>query len=274
VILAWLPLPLLAEPVSVQAQLGRQAQALLADLAVTTEVVTQWPSDDELWLHHDGSHVLAMEFDASQVSDWPMLLSTLDREFRYYALYRLSKPYYVLLMSRAVVIPWPNQLGWAARFVADQQVLQHVFALHQVTLKHLVVDQIGKTMPLHLLYPRIRSSRWSSWQPPEVGRNGPWQRLNLAVSLANPTFMLSASTHLLGSMWSHYSTVHQQYALGMAMMANAMLQQYALALLLWDKYAPSVYQHRAPSLDMVLLRNYCLHASLRAELLKSALKHK
>lgn len=263
-----------AQPIPVKYPLTSHAHQLLNDLPRNTEALVQWPLDDELWLHHDAAHLLAVEIDSNRVKNWAHLFDTLDREFQGYAIYRLYKPYYLIIMSRGGVIPWPKHPVWAARFVADQSLLMRLFALHQVAVRHINLDHVGRTLPLHLLYPELRHNLMSVWHPPTVGPSHDWQRLNLAVSLASPALLLSSATELIGPYWQRYSVVHQQYVLGMAMIANAMVHQYASCLLLWDKYSPDIYTKHRPNIDMLLLRNYCIHQSAAASMEKPVIKHR
>lgn len=261
-----------AQPVFLQSSLGSVAKEIVKQLPIQSEVVAIWPADDELWLHHDASHLLVMELSTRQPQDYSYLFHTLDREFQSYAVYRVGASRLLFVMSRGQAIPWPSHQSWWLYFVADQQLLRAWYALHQNTIKQLDWLHMGGSLPLHMLYPPIKSSRFSTFKPPPVGANHAWQMLNLAVSLAAPELMLSAAVQLIGPMKAHYSFVHRQYVLGIAMLANAMMHQYVSALLLWDKYSPMIYAQdkSQPALDILLLRNYCLQQMNQQQ--RSALK--
>ena len=258
--LAVVSLGLAGPVVSLQVSLGGEARELVKQLPVQSEVVTSWPSDDELWLHHDARHLLVMELSTQDQQSYSHLFHTLDREFQSYAVYRVGASHLLFVMSRGQSLPWPHDQSWLLYFVADKRLFHAWYALHQNTIRQLDWMRIGEDLPLHMLYSPIKNSRFSPFKPPPVGSNHAWQNLNIAVSLADPELMLTAAVKLIGSTKEHYSFTHRQYVLGVAMLANAMMKQYASALLLWDKYSPELYTQSEPkpALDILLLRNYCL----------------
>ncbi len=245
--------------ISIQYPLGKKAKHVVSSLPISSELVKAWPYDDELWLHHDARHLLAMEIPLENLRDDYHLFKTLDREFKYYSVYRLSPYYALVVMSRGQKIPWPRNKALATQFVADQQLLMQLYALHDHPVRHIDLNQVGKVLPLHMLYPAIASSQYSRFIPPVSGNSYDWRRLAMQVALAEREGMLSAATELIGPQWQHLSFVHRQYILGVAMLANAMMQQYPSALLLWDVYGRALFKKHQPALDIVLLRNYCLH---------------
>ncbi|MDF1796393.1 MAG: hypothetical protein P1U63_07650 [Coxiellaceae bacterium] len=270
VVLCCLPLMLLSQSIQLQYPLGQHAKAVIKQLPIQTELIKAWPDDDELWLHHDGSHLLAMELSMTAQQDYRKLFKTIDREFKYYALYRLSPHYLLVLMSRAKLIPWATEPALNTAFIADQRLMHQLYALHDRTLKQIDLNQVGKVLPLHLLYPSIADSRYSRFKPPVTGNGVDWRRLAMVVAMGDREAMLSVSTGFIRPAWKHLSFIHRQYVLGIAMLANAMMQQYYPALLLWDTYGGDVFAQQAPALDVVLLRNYCLHQLINSPHKKKA----
>ncbi|MDF1760911.1 MAG: hypothetical protein P1U40_10280 [Coxiellaceae bacterium] len=268
-VLLCLPLCLLSQTIHLQYPLGKRAKAVLKQLPIPSEFVKAWPYDDELWLHHDGSHLLAMELPINASQNYRKLFKTIDREFKYYALYRLSPAYLLVVMSRARPIPWASDPALSTTFIADQRLMHQLYALHDRTLKQIDLNQVGKVLPLHLLYPSIANSRYSRFTPPITGNGVDWRRLAMVTALGDREAMLSVSTGFIRPSWKHLSFAHRQYVLGIAMLANAMMQQYYPALLLWDTYGGDVFAKHPPALDIVLLRNYCLHQLNRMSRKKS-----
>lgn len=264
--LIFLPLSLLSQSIHLQYPLGQRAQAVIQQLPIKSELVKAWPYDDELWLHHDASHLLVMELPINPQQDYRKLFKAIDREFKYYTLYRLSPYYLLVVMSRARPIPWANKPALSTSFIADQRLMHQLYALHDRTLKQIDLNQVGKVLPLHLLYPSIADSRYSRFKPPITGKGIDWRRLAMVIALGDREGMLSVSTGFIRPAWQHLSFTHRQYVLGIAMLANAMMQQYYPALLLWDTYGGDVFANNPPALDIVLLRNYCLHQLNEASL--------